>query len=78
MKGYQMFKNREVKVTVAKKGKPQTVEDTIIEIKNWEDKTDYVLSKLQGIGTKIFLGVCVYITLDTVRQVTVAKATNSD
>lgn len=70
-----MFKNRELKITVDKKGKgPQTDEETIIDTKNWEAKTDYVLSKLQSIGTKMFLGVCAYIVLDTARQVTVEKA----
>lgn len=70
-----MLKNRELKITMDKKGKgQQTTEETIIETKNWEDRTDYVLSKLQSIGTKVFLGVCAYIVLDTARQVTVEKA----
>ena len=70
-----MFKNREVKITVNKKDKgPQTAEETIIDAKDWKDKTDYALSKLQSFGKMVALSVCAYVILDTARQVTVEKA----
>lgn len=69
-----MLKNRELKITVDKKGKPQSAEETIVETKNWEDKTDYVLSKLQSFGKMMFFGVAGYIILDTARQIAVEKA----
>lgn len=73
-----MFKNRQLKVVVEKKGKPQSVEEQLVETKTFEDKTDYVLAKLQGIGTRVFVGVCAYILLDTARQLAVAKATTDN
>ena len=73
-----MFKNRELKVAVVKKEKAQAAERMLVETKTFEDRTDYVLARLQKIGTRVFAGVCVYILLDTARQVAVAKATTDN
>ena len=69
-----MFKNRSIVVTMDKADKttPQTTSDP----EAFEKKTDIVVSKLERLGKKVFLGVCVYIVLDTHRNVAVAKAMN--
>lgn len=67
-----MFKNRAITVTVDKKNKDELQEqpeDPAI----FEHKADHILRKLEKIGTKVFVGVCIYVILDTVRQVAVAQ-----
>lgn len=68
-----MFKNRKLTVKVEKEKKNQ-IETITRETKTFEEKTEYVLNKLQRIGIKVFAGVCIYIALDTVRQVAVVRA----
>lgn len=70
-----MFKNRKLTVTVDKLDKdqaPQAHQDP----KSFERKTEVILSAVNSLGAKMFLGVCVYILLDTHRQVAVARANN--
>lgn len=68
-----MFKNREIKVTVDKKDKNkddvESHDDRLIE-----EKTEAILKKVERVGFKVFGAFCVYVLLDTYRQVQVAKA----
>jgi hypothetical protein len=67
-----MFGNkRKLVISVDKRDKEQSDED---KAKNFEAKADYVLHKLEKVGTNVFVGFCVYILLDTYRQVTVIKS----
>ncbi len=68
-----MFKNRQITVKLDKKEKDQT-SDNIKDPHVFERSVDIVAHKLEGLGAKMFLGVCVYILLDTHRQVAVEKA----
>lgn len=69
-----MFKNRKITVTVDKKNNDQTL-DTPEDPMLFEHRADHLLRKFERIGTKVFVGVCVYVLLDTFRQVTVAQNT---
>lgn len=67
-----MFKNRQVTVKVDRvKDEPTT--ETIKDPHSFEKKAAVVRSSLESLGAKMFLGVVVYILLDTRRQVEVAK-----
>lgn len=39
-----------------------------------DNKTDAVVRILENVGTKVFFGLCIYVLLDTRRQVSVAVA----
>lgn len=70
-----MFKKRALEVKVVKSdknAKQETSEDTDC----FKDKAEFVLRRLESTGSKMFLGMCVYILLDTYRQVQIAKNTN--
>lgn len=72
-----MFKNRKLTVTVDKvRHDPEDPHDIFVDEALFEKKADAVLSRLEEIGVKVFAGFCVYIILDTWRQVQVARATN--
>lgn len=64
-------RKRKLVVSVEKRDKEQS---TDTEVKTFEAKADYVLHKLERVGTKVFVGFCVYILLDTYRQVAVVKS----
>lgn len=71
-----MLRKRALQVQVVKPDKtktPETSEDDI----TFEQKTEFVLRKLESVGAKMFLGFCAYIVLDTHRQVAIAKAMRS-
>lgn len=42
--------------------------------KSFEKKADTIRKELEGLGAKMFLGMCIYMILDTYRQVRVAQA----
>lgn len=65
-----MFKNREVRVKLHKIDKDaQTPTDN----KTFEKKVGIIFHQLESIGVKVFVGVCVYVLLDTYRQIEVEK-----
>lgn len=66
-----MLRNRVIKVTLDKKEKDPSEK---VEPKTFEDKADVVLERLQVIGVQLFWGMCIYIWLDTRRQVKVEEA----
>lgn len=68
-----MLKNRQLTVKLDKPNKVQTTE-TSCDPKAFERKVETVLHNLESIGAKMFLGVCIYVMLDTRRQVAVARA----
>lgn len=70
-----MFKNKELRVTLDKKG---TDVPTIQDEKTFEQKVKVVFHHVERIGVKLFVGVCVYVLLDTIRQVEVEKIRNQD
>lgn len=70
-----MFKNRTLAVKVVKDEKEKEPEVTCCH-RTFEEKTENVRDNLENLGRKVFLGICIYIVLDTYRQVSVAKASN--
>jgi hypothetical protein len=70
-----MFKNRSftIKVNRPNEDAPQ---DPTLDAENFEIRSDAILRKIERLGAKMFLGVCIYIALDTRRQVAVARANN--
>lgn len=70
-----MFRNRSLVVKVAKEDKDKTPEAACCH-RTFEEKADIVRINFENLGRKVFLGVCIYIVLDTVRQTSVAKASN--
>lgn len=70
-----MFRNRKLTVTLDKQNKTAASEAPCT--KEFEKKTDVVLRRLESLGAKMFLGVCVYVMLDTHRQVAVERAKHS-
>lgn len=69
-----MFKNRKLTVSVDKVNKKQT--EMVSDEESFEKKAEYVLHKLEGFAVKAFIGLCIYVVLDTQRQVAVAKTYN--
>lgn len=68
-----MFRDRKLTVTVDKVDRGQTPE-TPPDPEALEKKADMILRKLEKLGKKAFLGLCIYVVLDTNRQVAVARA----
>lgn len=68
-------RNVTVNVSRPTRERAETTEPIIDEIRS-ERRTDYVLSRTEEVALKVFAGVCVYVLLDTFRQVQVAKASN--
>jgi hypothetical protein len=71
-KGVTMFRNRSITIKVNKEGDSTTTEAA--DDKSFENKTEVILRALEGIGAKMFLGVVVYVLLDTRRQVAIQNA----
>ncbi len=70
-----MFRNRALIVKLDKSAKEKTPEAPS-DPKDFENKAEIILHKLEALGTKLFIGVCIYVVLDTGRKVAVAKAQN--
>jgi hypothetical protein len=70
-----MFKNRQLTVKLNKVNEDET-SMTISNGKTFEEKTAIIKQTLEGLGKKMFIGVCVYVVLDTHRQVAIVKANN--
>lgn len=69
-----MFKNRAVLVKLSK-----TNEDAVDEHQDdrpIEEKAEAILKTLEKVAVKAFFGMCIYVMLDTHRQVAVARASN--
>lgn len=65
------MRKRELRVQVGKVG-----EDNGQETKNarpFEDIADAILDRLESVGAKVFLGLCIYVVLDTYRQTQIEK-----
>lgn len=71
------FKDRAITVTVDKKTVDQIPEPPK-DPQELEKKADFVLTKLETLGTKVFVGICIYVILDTRRQVAVARASRPE
>ncbi len=72
----RMFNNRAITVRWVR----QPVDNTPSEPHDPEDfekRAEVILHKLEQIGIKVLMGVAVYIALDTLREVAVAKAYRS-
>jgi hypothetical protein len=65
-----MFKKHEVRVSVNKKD-PEVPADQ--DEKSFEQKVKVIFHQLDKIGVKVFAGICVYVLLDTYRQVEIEK-----
>lgn len=71
------MRNRQLTVKFEKRDKKaEGNQEPFVEEIQFERKADHVLSQLEDLGAKMFLGICVYVVLDTFRQVQVAKASN--
>lgn len=67
-----MLRNRAVLVKLSK-DKDAAVEEHHDD-RPIEEKTGAILRKFEKVGIKVFAGICVYVLLDTFRQVAVARA----
>lgn len=68
-----LLKNRSVNVKLQKDEKITTpIENP--DIRPIEDKTGAVLKRFEKVGWKVFGCVCIYVLLDTFRQVQIARA----
>jgi hypothetical protein len=68
-----MFRNRAVLVKLSKTPKDQIAEEPR-DKRPVEDKVGAILKKLDKPALKVFGCVCVFVLLDTFRQVQVARA----
>jgi hypothetical protein len=66
---------RGINIRFTKDDTKKTSESSVDEV-TFEQRTEYILSSLESIGSKMFLGVCIYMLLDTHRKVSVVKAMN--
>jgi hypothetical protein len=65
------LRKRELRVQVGKVG-----EYNGSETKNgrpFEDIADAILDRLESVGAKVFLGLCIYVVLDTYRQTQIER-----
>lgn len=65
-----MFKGRSAKVTYLGKDKDGKI-DVTSDVSRFEQKLDIVLDRVERIGVKVFVGICIFVALDTVRRVAV-------
>jgi hypothetical protein len=66
------LRKRELRVQVGKVGEDNGPETT----KNgrpFEDIADAILDRLESVGAKVFLGLCIYVVLDTYRQTQIER-----
>lgn len=68
-----MFKNREISVQLKKTPTSESQEPTNTT-EDLDEKADLVLHKVERLMVKVFIGIGLYVVLDTGRQVAVAKA----
>lgn len=66
-----MFKNRTITVRMEKRNKD--IDPDTPESDNFDQRADAMLFRLEDLGTKLFIGICAYVLLDTYRQVKVAN-----
>jgi hypothetical protein len=71
-----MFKNRTLTIRMEKRNKTETTDNP--EADHFEKKADTMLHRLEKTGIKVFAGICIFVLLDTYRQVKVAEASNPD
>jgi hypothetical protein len=72
-----MRKKRGFTIKVERADK-NTDQETYLDDECFEKKAETIRHNLEGLAAKMFLGVCVYVLLDTHRQVQIAKATRPD
>jgi len=72
-----MFKNRSVTVKLDRPTKNDNVEEHH-DNRPVEEKVAAVLRIFEKVAVKAFVGVCIYVALDTTRQVAVARASNPE
>ena len=72
-----MFKNRSVTIKVDKPTRDCVVNEPKDD-RPIEEKVTAVLRTFEKVAVKAFVGVCIYVMLDTNRQVAVARASNHD
>lgn len=71
-----MFKNRKITVTMDKVDKKQEPTDSHEQERAFEEKVIFVTAAAKDVAKRVFIGVCIYVILDTHRQVSVARASN--
>ena len=72
-----MLFRRQVTVRLEKKDKStDSAQEPFVEEMQFERKAYIAKRAIEDLGAKMFLGVCVYIVLDTIRQTQIAKANN--
>lgn len=69
-----MFRNRELTVQMTKK---RDTEDEPTDDRAFGDRAGAILYVTERLATRVFVGVCAYLVLDTVRQVTIEKSKHS-
>lgn len=68
-----MFKNREITLHVSKKNKNEE-EDELEDERTFEEKAEAILALTERFAVRAFTGLCVYMTLDTMRKTRIEKA----
>lgn len=69
-----MLKNRDVTLRIGKRINEETENGEAIESEPLEEKLRRVVHVLERPAKKLFAAVCIYVVLDTFRQVEIAKA----
>lgn len=72
-----MFKNRKITVTVDKKNEGPDFEALDHHL-SCEEKAELFLRTFEKVGKKVFIGICIYVILDTHRKVSVARASQPE
>lgn len=72
-----MLRKRDITVKISKKGGDEnTTVDEPIDYRLIEERAAAVVHVLEQVAIKAFVGVCIFVILDTHRQVAIAKASN--
>lgn len=72
-KGTPMFKDREIRIKLNKTNESES-QDSSETIKDFDERADSVMHRVERLMVGMFVGIGIYVLLDTGRQVAVAKA----
>jgi hypothetical protein len=68
-----LFKGKELRVTLDKKdGEVPTIQDD----QHFDHKVKIIFHQIERVGAKVFVGICLYVLVDMIRQVEVEKIKN--
>lgn len=73
-----MLKNRDITLRIGKKINEETENGEIVNDEPLEEKVRRIVHALEEPAKKIFFGICLYVMVDTIRKVAIAKAENPE